>query len=391
MRDFELYRQQLFTFNNPIFFALFLSIVIIVLLIIIYIKVLYPLQRKMIVDRQKHLLEKAELMALFAELDPDPLIRINSAGEVIQSNEASRKLFADKLKDKTNIKELASELDFESIVPRTDKVIIINDKYFSIDVQQQPKLEFINIYLHDITDLKNYETELETYKRNLVSLSTALDKQIEELKKDLSSELHDDICQRMILAKLKLSQGDKFPLELIEKDLEEITESVRKISHDLVPVNVKAFGIRFSLQNLVSRITEGSGIKGSLSISDEIDEVEDEIPANVKNVLVRSVQEALTNIVKHSGAEEFSVMLYEADGKLELKISDNGVGIPKKIDDMVLKNNSGIGLFRLRERIRDVGGNLVIEADEEYETNLVISIPIDIYSGYKSLDSVAED
>ncbi len=390
MHDFELYRQQLFTFNNPIFFAMFLSFIIIALLLILYIKVLYPLQKKMFEDKQKHLLEKAELMALFAELDPDPLLRINSNGEIIQSNEASRKLFSNNFNDIVNIRDIIPDLQFDLISPQTEKVLEINNKYFTVDIQHQSKLEFINIYLHDITDLKNYETELETYKRNLVSLSTALDKQIEELKKDLSSELHDDICQRMILAKLKLSQGNKFPLEQVEKDLEEITEQVRKISHDLVPVNVNAFGIRFSLQNLVSRITEGSGIKGLLDISEEIDEVEDEIPSAVKNVLVRSVQEALTNIVKHSRANEFSVMLYETDCKLELKISDNGIGIPNKIDDMVLKNNSGIGLFRLRERIRDVGGSFIILSDEKYKTNLVITIPVEIWTETdETIDSIA--
>ena len=379
MHDFELYRQQLFTFNNPLFFAIILSFVVITILVFLYTQVLYPLQKKMIEDQNKHLLEKAELMALFAEMDPNPLLRINSRGEIIQSNEASRKLFINRELDKITIHELIPGLINNFFTNGAKNTFDVEGKIFSINIQREEKLDFINIYLHDITEIKRYEAELEKYKLNLMNLSSSLDRQIEGLKKSISSELHDDICQRMILAKLKLSQGSKYSIAEIEADLDAITERVRQISHTLAPVNVNALGVKFTLQNLVNKISENSGIKGVLEFIGDIDDVEEELDEQVKNVIIRTVQEALTNIVKHSHANKFYVRLVLNLDSIELIIADNGIGITKKIDDLILLDNSGIGLFRLRERVRDVGGTLEISSNKKYKTVLNVNIPINVW------------
>jgi signal transduction histidine kinase len=379
MHDFELYRQQLFTFNNPLFFAIILSFVVIIILIFLYVQVLFPLQKKMIEDKNKHLLEKAELMALFAEMDPNPLLRINSRGEIIQSNEASRKLFLNKDLNQVTIHELMPGLMNNYFTIGDKSIFEIENKIFSVIIQREEKLDFINIYLHDITTQKKYEAELEKYKVNLTSLSSSLDKQIEELKKDLSSELHDDICQRMILAKMKLSQPNKYKTPEIENDLEEITEQVREISHTLAPVNVNAFGVEFTLRNLVNKVSENSGIKGIMEFVGELEEIEDELDENVKSVLIRCVQEALTNIVKHSKANKFFVRLILNHDSVELIIADNGVGINKQIDDLIIEGNSGIGLFRLRERVKGVGGSLKVASNKKYKTNLIVNIPVNIW------------
>ena len=95
MNSLDNYFKQFLTFDNPLFFAFILGVIVIGVIILIFFKIILPLQKKFVSESQRFLLEKAELMALFAEMDPEPLIRTDTTGFIIQTNEASRKIFPD--------------------------------------------------------------------------------------------------------------------------------------------------------------------------------------------------------------------------------------------------------------------------------------------------------
>jgi len=369
MNSLDNYIKQFLTFNNPLFFALILSIIIIGVIILIFFKVILPLQKKFVSENQRFLLEKAELMALFAEMDPEPLIRTDLTGFIIQTNEASRKIF-------TNIED--KEKKIEDILPSfkkksTDIVFVenINGKVYSVIAKEYNTLGFTNFYLHDITQIKKYETDLENYKNRLKSFADKLDKQYEELKKSIAAELHDDIGQKLIMIKLKLSHSSKYDNEEIQNDLEIIYQSIRQISKTLKPNEINNLGLKLSTQSLVNYISESSKINGSFEYLGR----EEKLDPEIEICIYRIIQESLNNIIKHSQANEFSVQIELNEKYVNIIISDNGIGIPDEYFISRELMNNGTGLFSMKERIEKLNGVLKINSDHNEGTILVIKLP----------------
>ena len=87
--------------------------------------------------------------------------------------------------------------------------------------------------------------------------------------------------------------------------------------------------------------------------------------------LFRITQEALRNVVKHSGAAEAKVELSGDPDDIDLRISDSGKGF----DVESVKGVDGLGLISMRERLRLVGGNLSIESEPSHGTRIRVRIP----------------
>lgn len=371
MDNISTYSEQLLTFNNPFFFALILGFAIISAIILVFVKVVFPLQKKFVTESQRYLLERAELMALFANMDPDPLIRIDSNGTIIQTNEASRNIFPSiggKGKKIDEIIPSYNRLNKDSESPVVEK---INNKIFSVVIRGDDKLGFSNIYLHDITQIKNYELVLESYKNKLKAFADKLDYEYEELKRSLSFELHDDIGQKLIVARLKLSDMEKYSSNEIQTDLENIYQRLREISKNLKPAEVKNLGLKLSLQSLVQNISDKSNIAGSFEFWGKDEKIDNDI----ESCIYRVVQESLNNIIKHSKANEFSVQVDASGNMVSIIVSDNGVGIPPEYFTLDGLNNSGTGLFGMKERIEKLKGALKINSNPEEGTVIIIQLP----------------
>jgi signal transduction histidine kinase len=348
---------------------------IITVLVIIYLKVIYPMQKKFVEESQRYLLEKAELMALFAEMDPDPLFRINDKGEIVHTNESARKLFPKLRLTKTNIANIIPSYDSPLKKDKDDFIDSIDNRVYNIIIKHENKLGFSNIYFHDITDIKEYEGKLESYKTSLVNLSAELDKRYENLKSDISSDLHDDIGQKMVVLRLKLNQPDRYAREEILKDMENIYNHIRNLSHSLAPLNISNLGLELTIQTIVKNVSQVSGINGTLEVYKEDDNIDIKLGPETEKCLLSSAQEALSNIVKHSKATRFLITLtYETDRTI-LIVSDNGIGIKEDIDKLYASTNRGIGLFRMRERIQNLGGEFIIAPGPEYKSNIIVKLP----------------
>lgn len=376
MNDIEVYKQQLLTFNNPVFVSLILFVVVLVLLFVIYIKIIFPMQKKMVLSNQRFLLERAELMALFAELDPDPLLRIDKKGIILQSNEAARQLFSFKTTDKLKIHDIIPTY-FNNLDQLQDNwVQEIKGQFFNVLIRKENKLGFINIYLHNITTIKKYESQLEIKESNLRALSTLLNKQSEDLKNSIASQIHDDIGQRLALLKLKVGQFNKYGEENIQTDLNYVSSKVRDISHQLVPIRVSTLGLIYSLKKIVDDMSRASELEGYFESFQPEDEYDKKLPENAKVLLLNCVQEGINNVIKHAQAKMFMVSLFLEEDQIVMEIGDDGIGMNSEIETHLLTSESGIGLFRLRERIRGYGGEFKILCNEIYSTILNIKLPI---------------
>jgi len=369
MYDLDNYLKQFLTFENPLFFAFILSISVISVIILIFYKVVLPLQKKFVTENQRFLLEKAELMALFAEMDPEPLIRIDKLGNIIQTNEASRKIFPNIEEKEIKINEILPSLKNKSDIGTF--IEMINGKIFSVIAKEYPQLGFTNFYLHDITQLKRYESDLENYKNRLKNFADKLDKDNDELKKSIAAELHDDIGQKLIMIKLKLSNIEDYEKDLIQTDLEAIYQRVREISRTLKLSEVANLGLKISIQSLVNYISESSKINGSFEYLGK----EEKLCPELEICIYRVIQESLNNIIKHSKANEFSVQLELNEKYANIVISDNGIGIPEDYFYVKGFRNEGTGLFSIKERVEKFHGKLKINSNQNEGTVLVIKLP----------------
>ena len=217
----------------------------------------------------------------------------------------------------------------------------------------------------DISDRIRAEQALRSSKQQLRLLSERVMSAQETERQRVAGELHDGIGQTLSAVKFCVESGIKRlyeqPFEDTVRQLESVIpriqdaiEEVRRISMALRPSILDDIGI---LATLTWFCRESSVIYGNLRIRLQLDTEEECIPAQIKVVIFRIVQEAFNNTVKHSGADTVRISLNRTDDALELDFEDNGFGFDaKKSGNSGNKTSSGLGLISMRERAESSGG-----------------------------------
>jgi PAS domain S-box-containing protein len=273
------------------------------------------------------------------------------------------------------------ELDLEAISSGGTKLWLTSRGEAVVDANGSP------IYLRgttqDITDRKLTEEALLAMSGRLIHAQ-------EEERARIARELHDDLSQRMALLQIgleQLKQGMPGLLSQAQQQLDNIAEiatgvssDINDLSHQLHPSKLDTLGLVGSLRSLCR---EFSGHK--LEVQFLHSDIPQQIPKDVSLCLFRIAQEALRNVVKHSGADEAEVELSGNAGEIDLCISDSGQGF----DAHSVKDVAGLGLISMRERLRLVGGHLSIESESSRGTRIRVSIPqvaITAHAGMRSYE-----
>jgi signal transduction histidine kinase len=115
-----------------------------------------------------------------------------------------------------------------------------------------------------------------------------------------------------------------------------------------------------------------SNIKVNLNLTPELGRLH----SDTEIALFRAVQEALTNVHRHSGASAVDIRLSLDTKQIQLEIRDNGQGIPKKRLKPLIEGarEAGVGIAGMRERIRELGGSVEIQSDRT-GTKVIVRIP----------------
>jgi signal transduction histidine kinase len=179
---------------------------------------------------------------------------------------------------------------------------------------------------------------------------------------------------RLIEKKLRQDQrAIKEDCEGILKNIDPVIEGVRRLSQDLSPPFLEDFGISFALRRLVDDFSDRYRTKVSLNI-DDIDHL---FLQDAKTILYRILQEALSNVGRHSQAKNISVVMKKEGEKVFLIIEDDGKGFD--IERTLKKDapEKGWGLALMDERIRMLGGALDVRTQEGKGTRLTFTIPME--------------
>jgi signal transduction histidine kinase len=277
--------------------------------------------------------------------------------------------------------------------PKNNKVYDCFDTPITLVDGVQCKLRI----MHDITGLKKAESELKAKHEQIQQLSSELLTAQESERLRISRELHDELGQSLTLIKLKIGlvkmdlpespQSLKNMCDDASKHVDQAIENMRRLSRDLSPVTIETLGVTRALR----RLTEDFGKTGKIQITAEIDDIDDLLPMQSSILLYRILQEGLNNIVKHSGAGTVNVMLKKTDKRIQFNLQDDGRGVDFGSDDREANaEKGGLGLTIMSERVRTLGGALLIQRLNDAGTRIGFAIPIrdgEIGNGELSGDS----
>ncbi|MDP4116991.1 MAG: sensor histidine kinase [Bacteroidota bacterium] len=372
------YIKIFFSMDNPVFYAFFFIILILVFVRIVYQKQFKPAENKWLREKQKLKKQNDRIMALFAELDPNPLIRVDLNGTVIKYNDAAASIF-----DLTQpgFQQLLQSIfpdNFRSLITENKDIIIehsINGRYYFIDFKGIKELNIGQIYFSDLTEIKNKEKVILESEQRFKQLSIFLQDQLETEKQRIGMELHDSIGQNLLFVNLKLTEAIETKnfngkLNEVKDALDSTITDVRNTMMDLKPRLLDDMGLYSAVYDLAQRVTRNTGIRSSVDVSGT------EVRFNQKAelYLFRIIQEACNNIIKHSHADEFNIQLLFGTDSLKVFISDDGVGFDmEKLKD---PNSKGNGLFNISERTKDINGIIEFDSNKGEGTMISIEVPL---------------
>ena len=231
--------------------------------------------------------------------------------------------------------------------------------------------ELSNTFNLMIGKLKTQTKELEVEKSK--SLRSLIDGQEIERQR-LSRELHDSLGQLLIGLKLKyescINQSKLKSNSFIDLGLlfDQTIEETRRISNNLMPAALSEFGLTTAIRNICNEISETTDI----NIQYNVEGSSKMLNLEVKTYLFRIIQEALTNILKHSEAKNASIHILFADEVIFVDIEDDGKGFNQSKTKQLNSN----GLNNINDRVSLLSGKFVIISEVLKGTKINIEIPI---------------
>ena len=238
--------------------------------------------------------------------------------------------------------------------------------------------ELLRAKVSVFAELHRQALQLEELNGELHRLSSRLMTVQDEERRRLARDLHDGIGQELAAAKIALdgllqptaASAEAKTIEGASEIIARTIQQVRSMSYLLHPPLLDEGGLFSALRWFLEGLTERTGIETSLHLP----------PADfprlapqLERTLFRIVQEAITNVFLHSQARKASVTLVQKDNSVLLTVRDDGKGVPERTAQL-RPGSIGIGISGMRERARELGGELHI-SDGNPGTIVEVHIP----------------
>jgi signal transduction histidine kinase len=234
-------------------------------------------------------------------------------------------------------------------------------------------------------DVANSRLDAENKRKSqmVVGLHRRLVNVEEQERLRLSHELHDQTGQTLAAALLELSGIEKQidgaaargRLYELREQIEQIAQTVHRISWELRPAAINELGLASALANYASGWSAQFGIPVELHCDGG---KLDALAEDIRMTLYRVVGEALTNVCKHArGATAVSIVINCEPSLLRVTVTDDGCGFDTKpmVENTAKSVNDGLGLVGMRERLALLGGELEIESSPGSGTTVYARIP----------------
>ncbi len=229
--------------------------------------------------------------------------------------------------------------------------------------------------IRDVTEEKMLKEELlkeQEQKQKAITLATLQAQEQEKTK--ISRELHDNVNQILMSAKLYMDTARGSPGEanmLLDKAIEYqllALHEIRKLSRSLSAPGISTAGLRDSIGDIVHNLRALQQMEVDLSFEKAMEE---QLNSDEKLTIYRIIQEQTNNIIKYAGATEVKIEVKQNNGQLILAICDNGNGF-----DTSLVDNKGIGLLNMRSRAEAHNGKLTITSSPGKGCEVKLKFPL---------------
>ena len=203
---------------------------------------------------------------------------------------------------------------------------------------------------------------LEARSTQLEQLTRQLLRAQEDERRRISRELHDEAGQILTAVKIELDlEGRREASEMVGRALAQ----VRNLSNLLRPSALDDLGLVPAVRGLAEDFARRTRIRVALDVDDGL-----RAPgADLQVVIYRVIQEALTNVARHAGAQTATVRLAAAADRVELVIRDDGRGFESE-------PTPHLGLLGMRERVSELGGTLTMSGAPGRGVELSVILPI---------------
>jgi signal transduction histidine kinase len=248
--------------------------------------------------------------------------------------------------------------------------------YISVPVNPELLRAKVSVF----ADLHRKTHQLEVLNRELRMLSSNLIATQDDERRRIARELHDSLGQELSAAKMMtdkiamLNRSSESKNEAVEISnlIDHAIQQVRSISYLLHPPLLDEIGLQSALQFYLEGFTKRSGIDIQLETQ----------PSNfprlapeMETAIFRIVQEAVTNVFRHSGAREAWVTLMKDDSQVVGTVRDNGKGIAEGVMEG-RPDRIGVGIGGMRQRVKEFGGDLRI-GNANPGTFVEVTVPIE--------------
>ena len=166
----------------------------------------------------------------------------------------------------------------------------------------------------------------------------------------------------------------------LRTNLLDVVQQLRSLIGELRPVGLEEFGLPAALQGYVAELEQQEG-EGMPEVSLQVDGAFVDLPQPLAVTLFRIVQEALRNALRHADARRVTICLGQLDGKVMLRVSDNGCRFQMPPRPNAYAESGHFGLVGIAERVDQAGGELTIESSPGAGTTITASVPLNASGG----------
>jgi signal transduction histidine kinase len=228
----------------------------------------------------------------------------------------------------------------------------------------------------DITSQVQAQQRLQDSERQLRSLSSRLLRLQDDERRKIARELHDSTAQSLSALEMNMSLlepvvGDEY-MQRIVAETRQIARDccleLRTISYLLHPPLLDEVGLPFAIEWFADGFTK----RTSIEVTPQIMPGFPRLDSDVETTLFRIIQEAMSNIYRHSGATRAWITLNRRNTAIDLEIRDNGTGFPEG-EATRGGSSAGVGLAGMRERLAELGGRLEIRTSP-YGVSIIANI-----------------
>lgn len=234
--------------------------------------------------------------------------------------------------------------------------------------------------LTDITTRKHAERIQQEQQRRMHLLTVKLATAQDEEQRRIAQGLHDDVAQLLAACSLHLAELQDLPpadrilsiTTSVSDLLDQAQKSIRSLTFELASSTLYRIGLQAALEELCDTLTTRHRVQFKMITIGRLPP----IPDSMSTILFKSVRELLFNVVKHAGVQQALLEMDINDSILTIGVKDQGKGFPAVPAGRQALTGTGLGLFSIEERLRDLGGSLVIDSTPNALTHVLLKVPL---------------